>query len=227
MGAFTMSSSRLRGLALAAAVLALPAAAGAQVRGGPLFFESTYGYASRLGVEVGHGGELDGVSFLAVGAHHFGVGSRRRLAFSAAAGVWDPAGHGARFSGAVGAQFRVDGLRRRIGRVSRLTVRAITGLGVVSDAGRARWSVPIGIGAGYRLAYPVVHIEPWLVPHLVWMQRSSAGSGDAALPSGGDAWKAAISAGVTVGAGKILGLRIGTECCIGGVAAAYSLSAWF
>lgn len=65
-------SSRLRRVALAAAALALPAAAGAQVRGGPLFFESTYGYASRLGVEVGHGGEFDGVSFLAVGAHREG-----------------------------------------------------------------------------------------------------------------------------------------------------------
>ena len=64
-------------IALAAALLDLPMVADAQVRGGPLFFESSYGYADRLGLELGHGGELDGVSVLAIGAHHFGVGRRR------------------------------------------------------------------------------------------------------------------------------------------------------
>jgi hypothetical protein len=218
-------SSRLGRLALVAAVLALPAAAGAQVRGGPLFFESSYGYADRLGLELGHGGELDGVSVLAVGAHHFGVGRRRLVSVSAAAGVWDPrGGDGGRFSGAVGAQVR---LNRRGGMVSRTTIRGITGLGIVSDGGRARLSVPLGIGASHRFPYAVVHIEPWIVPHVIWMQRSSGSGTNAALPPGGDTWKAAISAGVTVGAGKIAGLRIGTECCVGGLAAAYSLSAWF
>ena len=211
-------------LVLAAALLELPAAADAQARGGPLFFESSYGYADRLGLELGHGGELDGVSVLAVGAHHFGVGRRRRVSVSAAAGFWDPAAAGARFSGAIGTQVRLDG---RAGMVSRLTIRAMTGLGIVSDGGRARLSVPIGVGAGYRFPFAVAHLEPWIVPHVVWLQRSQDGRPNVALPAGGDAWKAAISAGLTLGAGKIFGLRIGTECCIGGVAAAYSLSAWF
>jgi hypothetical protein len=96
-------------LLLAAALLELPAVADAQVRGGPLFFESSYGYADRVGLELGHGGELDGVSVLAVGADHFGVGRRRRVSVSAAAGFWDPAGAGARFTGAIGAQVRLDG----------------------------------------------------------------------------------------------------------------------
>jgi hypothetical protein len=210
-----------------AALLALPVATGAQVRGGPLFFESTQGYQSQLGLALGHGGELDGVSILATGSHHIGVGVRRRFAFSAAAGIWDPPDKNARFTGALGAQVRLDGLGRPVGRVSRLTIRAVTGIGMVSDGGRARWSVPIGIGAGYRIPAPVAHLEGWIVPHVIWLQRSAAGQGDAALPVGGDAWKAAVSAGVTVGAGKIAGLRIGTECCIGGLAAAYNLSAWF
>jgi hypothetical protein len=211
-------------IALAAALLDLPMVADAQVRGGPLFFESSYGYADRLGLELGHGGELDGVSVLAIGAHHFGVGRRRLVSVSAAAGFWDPSAAGARFSGAVGAQVRLNG---RAATVSRLTIRAMTGLGIVSDGGRARLSVPIGVGAGYRFPFAVAHLEPWIVPHVIWLQRSQGGRSNVALPAGGDTWKAAVSAGLTLGAGKLFGLRIGTECCIGGVAAAYSLNAWF
>lgn len=210
-----------------AALLALPLPAGAQVRGGPLFFESTQGYQSQIGVAVGHGGELDGVTVLATGSHHIGVGVRRRVAFSAAAGFWKPSDTHARFTGALGAQVRLDGLGRPVGRVSRLTIRAATGIGVVSDGGRARWSIPIGIGAGYRIPAPIAHLEGWIVPHVIWLQRSSGNQADAVLPAGGDVWKAAVSAGITVGGGKIAGLRIGTECCIGGLAAAYSVSAWF
>jgi hypothetical protein len=196
--------------------------AGAQVRGTPVFFESTYGYANRLGVQVGHGGELGWFSLLAEGSHHFGAGRRRRFSLSAGAGIWNPPGP-VRFTGALSAQARLDPAPSA-GGIKRFTVRAITGLALLSDSGSARWSVPIGVGAGYAFIFPVIHIEPWIVPHLTWLQRSSVGPG---LP-GSDAWKMSVSTGVTLGLARIAGFRVASDCCVGGgLTMAYGLSAWF
>ena len=214
-------------VAVYAALLLLPGApAAAQVRGLPVFFESTYGYANRLGLQLGHGGELDRISLVAEGSHHFGVGRRRRVSVGLAAGFWDPAGQPLRFTGAVSTQVRLDPAPPA-GGIKRFTVRGVTGLALIGDAGRVRVSAPIGIGAGYAFIFPVVHLEPWIVPHLIWARGSSGGSSTSALPQGSDSWKAAISFGVTLGAAKLAGLRFAGECCIDGLAMSYGLSAWF
>jgi hypothetical protein len=204
-------------------LIGLSTPGGAQVRGLPLFFESTYGHAGTLGVELGHGGELGGVSVLAAGSYHIRIGFSRRIALSAAAGVWDPRNGDPRFIGAAGLQVLLNRCPR-VGCVSDLTFRVVTGVGVVNDAGRATWSAPIGIGAGWKLPLAVVHLEPWIVPHLIWLQKSQAGG---ALPLDGDSWKAAVSAGVTLGVGGVAGFRVAAECCVGGLGMGYSLSYWF
>src|ERR1043166_2077338 len=182
------------------------APAAAQVRGAPLLFESTYGYANRLGIQVSHGGELDRISVVGEGSHHFGVGRHRRVSIAAAAGFWNPANQPLRFTGALSAQVRLDPAPGA-GEIKRFTVRGVTGIALIGDAGRARLSVPLGIGAGYAWVFPVAHIEPWVVPHLVWNSSTSANTANSALPRD-DSWKAAISFGVTVGAARFGGLRV-------------------
>jgi hypothetical protein len=86
--------------------------------------------------------------------------------------------------------------------------------------------VPIGVGLAYTFPWPVVQLEPWVVPHLIWLQRAGDAAGSA-LPAGKDKIEPGISAGVTLGAGLIGGIRLAAECCLGGVAASYGLSAWF
>ena len=213
-------------VALIVTLQLLAGSAAAQTRGAPPVFESTLGAAQRAGLEFRHGGELDGGTLAVIGSHSLGVGARRRLTLSAATGVWNPPIGEARFTGAVGAQWRLCGACRQ-GQVSNLTIRGLTGVGVVIDAGRARWSVPVGIGAAYRLPIPAIHIEPWLIPYATWQQRSPRGDPRAALPTGSSTVEAAVAAGVTLGASKRGGFRVAATCCIGGVAASYSVSAWF
>ena len=206
-------------------ILALPAPGAAQTRGSPLPFESVYGAAVRAGLEFRHDGELEGGTLTATAAKNFGVGVRRRLTLSGAAGVWGAARGNDEFTGSLGAQYRIGGPSVQ-GEVSNLTVRAISGIGVVSDGGRARFSLPVGIGVAYTFSWPVVQLEPWLVPHLAWLQRAGDAA-NSALPAGKDRIEPGVSAGVTLGAGLIGGIRVAAECCLGGVAASYGLSAWF
>lgn len=216
--------ARISGLVLIT-MFALPGPVLGQTRGSPVAFESVYGAAVRAGLEFRHDGELEGGTLTVTGAKNFGVGVWRRFTLTAAAGVWGAARGSDVFTGSVGAQYRIGGPSVQ-GEVSNLTLRAIAGLGVVSDAGRARFSVPLGFGVAYTFPWPVVQLEPWVVPHLAWLQRGGNASGSA-LPAGKDRIEPGISAGVTLGAGLIGGIRVAAECCLGGVAASYGLSAWF
>ena len=201
-------------IAVLALGLACPVLVHGQLRGMPLFFESTSGYQSRLGVEVGGWGELDGVTLAGEGAYHFGVGRRRRVSVGGAIGMWDPRGAGPRVTAAASTQVRLDP-PPEAGSVKRFTVRGITAIAGVSNGDGISWSIPVGIGLGYAFVAPIVRIEPWIVPQIVWR-------------SGGvDSWKAELSTGVTIGGGKIGGLRLGTQCCVGGLGWAVSVSKWF
>jgi hypothetical protein len=218
------SPGRIAGTLLVTMLGLLTPAAG-QTRGSPLYLESVYGARTRAGLEFRHDGELEGGTLTLTGVKNFGVGVRRRFTVSAALGVWGASRGADQFIGSLGAQYRLGGPSVQ-GEVSNVTIRAISGVGVVGDAGRARFSVPVGVGIAYTFPWPVVQLEPWVVPHLIWLQRA----GDvarSALPAGKDKIEPGISAGLTLGAGLIGGIRIAAECCVGGVAASYGLSAWF
>jgi hypothetical protein len=206
-------------------LLAAPGAAAGQTRGSPLALESVYGAAIRAGLEFRHDGELEGGTLAITGAKNFGVGVRRRLTLSAAVGVWGPPRAGDQFTASLGAQYRIGG-RSVQGTVENLTVRAISGIGVVSDAGRARWSLPAGLGVAYRFRRAGVLLEPWVVPHLTWLQRAG-GDAESALPAGRDRVVPGISAGMTAGAGLLGGVRVAATCCLGGIAVSYALTAWY
>jgi hypothetical protein len=203
---------------VAAGFALVHSAAAAQVRGMPIFFEPAYPYDARAGIDIGHGGETDGFTMVAGASVHFAPGNCRRFSLAGSGGFWNPPGPtSARFTGAAGVQVLINPCPSPL-HVSAITFRLITGLGIVDGEESAAWSAPVGIGAGWKLAVPIAHLEPWIVPHMVY--RESLGNGDSR-------WTTSLSLGFNVGVGELLGLRIGTQCCIGGLAAAYGLSLWF
>ena len=87
------NSSLGRHLTATIAICALSApAAHAQVRGLPLFFDPTYSYETRFGIDAGNGGDLGGFVWALSGSRLFYVGNCAKLAVSAAGGLWHPSG---------------------------------------------------------------------------------------------------------------------------------------
>ncbi|MGH7503950.1 MAG: hypothetical protein ACREL7_19645 [Longimicrobiales bacterium] len=192
--------------------------AGAQVRGMPVFFEPTYPYDARAGVDLGHGGETGGLTLVAGGSIHFAPGNCNRFSVAGAAGFWNPPGPAdARLTTGFGAQLLLNPCPDPL-TVSAITFRFVTGAGLVRHEDEVAWSAPIGIAAGWKLPIPIIHLEPWIVPHALYRERIATGRG---------VWVGALSAGVNLGIGELFGLRAGVQCCAGGVAGGYGLSLWF
>jgi hypothetical protein len=198
-------------------LLATSDPADGQVRGQPIFFEPTYPYDARIGLDLGHGGELDGLTLVAGGSMQFAPGNCNRFSVSGATGLWNPEGPAeARLTAGVGAQVLMNPCPDPLS-VSSITFRIVTGAGVVHGEESNLWSVPVGIGAGWKLPIPIAHLEPWIVPHALWRQRAAKDN----------VWTGGLSAGFNLGIGEIFGLRAGAQCCVGGVAGGYGLSFWF
>lgn len=188
-----------------------------QVRGLPIFFEPTYPYDARVGLDFGHGGELDGLTLVAGGSLQFAPGNCNRFSISGSTGLWNPEGpEEARLTAGFGGQLLLNPCDDPLS-VSAITFRLVTGGGIIRYEGSNAWSVPIGVGAGWKLPIPIAHLEPWIVPHALWRERQA----------GGGVWTGALSLGFNLGVGELFGLRAGAQCCAGGVAGAYGLSFWF
>jgi len=212
-----------------AAIHALtPLALDAQVRGQPVWFEPAYAYDARAGIDAGHFGETDGSTITAGGSWQIWAGNCRRFSVAAAGGVVNPGGPaGARFTGGAGVQTLLNACPSPLS-VSPVTFRFVTGAGLVRGDGASAWSVPIGIGLGWKLPFPVVQIEPWVVPHALYrepLRGAASGAGGAGERRG--SWTGAISAGFTFGLGEMGGVRVAGTCCRGGVGLGYGLSLWF
>ena len=209
---------------------AMPRALPAQVRGQPVWFEPAYAYDARAGIDAGHFGETDGSTITAGGSWQIWAGNCRRFSISAAGGVLNPGGPaGTRFTGAAGAQILLNPCPSPLS-VSPVTFRFVTGAGLVRGDGVSVWSVPIGIGLGWKVPIPVAQIEPWVVPHVLYrepLRLASSGSGEGSGERRGGSWTGALSAGFTFGLGEVGGLRVAGTCCRGGVGLGYGLSLWF
>lgn len=207
-----------RAALLAAAALAVAAPAPAQLRGLPIFFDPSYSWDTRVGIDVGHGGEADGLAVAATASHLFLTGNCKRIALSGGAGIFDPRGD-------ADAAFNAGGLASVLlnpcpfpTSVANPTFRLFTGAGMVRTGGRTVANVPVGIGAGYLLEVPIGRIELWTTPRAHYRER---------IARPGDGWDFAMSAGIDIGVGAVAGLRVGLDCCEGGVGGGYGLSLWF
>jgi hypothetical protein len=216
-----------RAAAVLFAAVSCAASAGhahAQLRGLPVFFDPTDSYDTRVGIDAGHWGEAGGTAAAVTATHLFRAGNCRRYALSAGAGALNPAGGATDafpMAGALGSVLLNPCPRPTS--VSPLTVRAFAGAGAVRVHGRTAADVPLGVGAGYVLPFAAVRIEPWITPRAEYRQALS--------PVAPDRWDFAVSAGVDLGSGALLGrgwgARIAVDCCRGGASLGYGISRWF
>ncbi|MCI0436231.1 MAG: hypothetical protein L0271_21700 [Gemmatimonadetes bacterium] len=232
MRAFLNAWFRCRSFALAIAPICIiiPISADtaeAQVRGQPVYFEPAYAYDARAGIDASHFGETGGSTITASGSVQIWAGNCRRFSISGAAGIVNPRGPiGARFTGAAGAQVLLNPCPSPLS-VSVLTFRFVTGAGLVRGDGESAWNVPIGLGAGWKVEFPVVQIEPWVVIHGLYRQPLRDGEASEEEDGRSASWTGVVSAGLTFGLGEIAGLRAAGTCCKGGIGLGYGVSLWF
>lgn len=209
-----------RSLIIVASLNVATARVNAQVRNLPVFFEPSYSYDGRIGIDVGHAGEADGFTVVAGGSYLFYVGNCRRVALTASAGIWNPPGGDfeAQFNGGAAASVLVNPCPSPL-TVSNTTVRVIAGAGIVRSDGRNVVNVPLGIGVGYMLPVPIFRVEPWVTPRIHYRESL--------LAAGDSEWDFAFSIGTNIGLGATAGLRVALDCCEGGVGGSYGLSLWF
>lgn len=208
-----------RSALLAAAALAVAAPAPAQLRGLPVFFDPSYSWDTRVGIDVGHGGEADGLAVAATASHLFLTGNCKRIAVSGGAGIFDPRGDADPAFNAGGSASVLLNPCPFPTSVPNPTFRLFAGAGMVRTGGRSVANVPVGIAAGYLLEVPIGRIELWTTPRAHYRERIAGARSDG--------WDFAVSAGLDIGVGAVAGLRAGLDCCEGGVGGGYGLSLWF
>ncbi|MGH2627218.1 MAG: hypothetical protein ACRDHY_11260, partial [Anaerolineales bacterium] len=170
--------------------LALSTPSDAQVRGMPVFFPATYAYSTRVGVDVAHGGEMDGL-VVAGGMEHLSyVGNCARIGLSGAAGIWNPPGGAfdAQFTAGAGISY-LGNSGPRPNSVPNPEIRVMAGGGLTRVGGRTVWTVPLGLGVGYLANIPIGRIQPWATLRVQYRESLTV--------PGESAWDLAFSVGVT------------------------------
>jgi len=191
-----------------------------QVRGMPVFFPATYAYSTRVGIDLAHGGEADGLVVVGGMEHLAYIGNCARLGGSAAAGFWNPpeGDFDAEFTAGIGVSYLVNSCPRPTS-VPNPEIRLMGGSGMISVDGRTVWNVQLGVGVGYLAEIPIGRIQPWATPRVEYRESLTT--------PGESAWDFAFSAGVTIGVGATAGVRVGANCCESGLGMGYGLSLWF
>jgi hypothetical protein len=203
--------------ALAALLFAAPVAA-AQVRGLPLFFDPTYSFDTRLGADVGNGGELGGFVWAVSGSHLFLVGNCKKLGVSAAGGLWHPAGEGAEgFNGGATVSYLLNPCPEFTS-VPNPTVRLFGGGGLTRAPGRTVWNVPIGAQIGYMLEIPVGRVEPWAALRAHWLESPATDR---------STWRVGFSLGFDFGVASLVGIRGAADFGTGRTGFAGGVSYWW
>jgi hypothetical protein len=170
-------------------------------------------------VDVGHGGEADGLAIVASASHLFYVGNCARLGVSGGLGMWNAPGGD--FEEHLNAGSAVSFLLNpcpRATTVHMIPLRLMGGIGVAVVDGQEIFNIPLGVGIGFRHpGLPVGRLEPWVTPRVHYRE----------YPEGDSEWDFAFSAGVTIGLGGVVGARLALDCCEGGVGGGYGFSKWF
>ena len=213
-------SSLGRHLTAAIAICALSApAAHAQVRGLPLFFDPTYSYETRLGVDAGNGGDLGGFVWALSASRLFHVGNCARLAVSAAGGLWHPSGDQSDgFNGGLSASYLVNPCPSPLSSPNP-TVRAVIGGGWTSVDGRTVLNLPLGGEIGYMIETAVARVEPWATLRAHYLEPTG--------PDGNSTWRAGLSIGLNVGVASTAGGRVAVDFGSGRTGVGGGISLWW
>jgi len=199
--------------------LVQPTVVAAQVRGLPTLFEPSYGYDTRLGLDLGWWGETGGTTISANAAHQIFIGNCERVALGVYVNAHD-----------VGGQARMLGGAAMSGAVMVLpcpmansivnpSLWIIGGVGAVNTGGSRRVNALIGLGAGYILdEFAVVKIEPHATAAM--HHREDLVDPDES------SWKPDFSLGLNLGVGAGFGIRTAIGCCIDGLSFTAGLSLW-
>jgi hypothetical protein len=211
--------TRLWTAAVAGLLLTAPAADG-QVRGLPLFFDPTFSFDTRAGGDVGNGGELGGLVWSLGATRLFLVGNCKRLAVSAAGGLWHPPGDGADdgFNGGATVSYLVNACPEFTSQPNP-TMRLVGGGGLTRAAGRTVWNAPVGAEIGYMLEVGVFKVEPWATLRAHWLESP--------VTDGRSTWRAGLSLGLNVGMGAKFGLRGAADFGTGRTGFGGGLSYWW
>lgn len=217
----TTGSHFVRHLIAALALCALSApAVHAQARGLPLFYDPTYSYETRAGLDVGNGGELGGFVWALSASRLFNVGNCPKLAVSAAGGLWHPPGEEPPdgFNGGLTASYLVSPCPRPLS-APNPTVRAVIGGGWTSVDGRTVINVPVGGEIGYMFETAVARVEPWATLRAHYLEPTG--------PDGSSTWHARLSLGLNVGVSSAAGGRIAVDFGSGSIGVGGGLSFWW
>jgi hypothetical protein len=217
----TTRNATTRHLTAAIALCALSAtAAHAQVRGLPLFFDPTYSYETRLGVDAGNGGELGGFVWALSASRLFYIGNCPKLAVSAAAGLWHPADEEISdgFNGGLTASYLMNPCPTTLS-TPNPTVRAVIGGGWTRVNDRTALNVPIGGEVGYMIETAVARVEPWAGLRAHYLEPTG--------PDGSSTWRAGLSLGLNVGVASSAGGRIAVDFGSGRTGVGGGLSLWW
>lgn len=215
---FIHALSRHWSAALVACSLSAPAAQ-AQVRGLPFFFDPTYSYQYRAGIDVGNGGELGGVVWTVGASRLFPIGNCTKLAVSAAGGAWHPPDNrsdGLNL-GATGS-YLLNPCPRPLSSPNP-TYRLVAGGGLTRADGRSVLNVPLGAQVGYMLEWAVARVEPWATLRAHYLE--SPVTEDQAT------WRLGLSVGLNIGVASTLGARAAADFGTGRVGFGGGLSLWW
>jgi hypothetical protein len=206
------------GLALALGALWAPAA-DAQVRGLPLFFDPTYSYETRFGVDAGNGAELGGFVWALSASRLFHVDNCARLGVSAAGGLWHRPGEANEsFNGGLNASYLLNPCPTPLS-TPNPTFRIVLGGGWTRVDGRTAVNVPLGGEIGYMVETAVARVEPWATLRAHYLEPTG--------PNGNSTWRAGLSLGLNVGVASSWGGRIAVDFGTGRTGVGGGLSLWW
>jgi hypothetical protein len=216
----TTRSLFVRHLTAVLSLCALSApAAHAQARGLPLYFDPTYSYETRLGVDAGNGGDLGGFVWAISASRLFYVGACPKVAVTAAGGLWHPSGDQSDgFNGGLTASYLVNPCHPRAPRPNP-TVRAVLGGGWTRVDGRTVLNVPVGGEVGYRFETDRAQIEPWASLRAHYLEPTG--------PDGSSTWRAGLSLGLNVGVARSWGGRAAVDFGSGRTGFGLGASLWW
>jgi hypothetical protein len=202
-----------------AGLLAAATPAGAQVRGLPLFFDPTFSFDTRAGADVGNGGELRGFVWSVGATRLFLVGNCKKLAVSAAGGLWHPPGDGSDgFNGGATVSYLINPCPEFTSQPNP-TVRIVGGGGLTRAGGRTVWNAPLGAEIGYMLEVGLVRLEPWASLRAHWLQSP--------ITEDRSTWRGGLSLGFNFGVASVLGIRGAADFGTGRTGFGGGLSYWW
>jgi hypothetical protein len=181
----------------------------AQARGFPRFFDPSYSYGTRIGLDVSDGAEL-GEGAWALGASHlFFVGNCPRVAISGAGGTWNPRGDApsGKLNLGASASYLLNACPRPTSQPNP-TFRLVAGAGLTRAVDRTIANLPLAAEVGYLIEIAAARVEPWAATRVHYLESPTT--------AGKSTWRIGVSTGLNVGLAGSAGLRFAADFGTGG-----------